>query len=121
MILLIYLLLAVSTLTDHLASQQYLLGPSSRRLRARAQQLSAQQSVDGGVMLPPADKAEEYASFLSEAIRQHLDDEWMEQECHEGIGQEVARLYLDAFKDVGGCSRDFGLCGGILLAVLCDC
>ncbi|CAM9910099.1 unnamed protein product [Scytosiphon promiscuus] len=60
---------------------------------------SAQQSVDGGVMLPPADQAEEYASFLSEAIRQHLDDEWMEQECHEGIGEEVARLYLDAFKN----------------------
>lgn len=51
-------------------------------------------------MLPPADKAEEYASFLSESIRQHLDDEWIEQECHKGIGEEAARLYLAAFQKV---------------------
>ena len=51
-------------------------------------------------MLPPADKSEEYASYLSESIRQHLDDEWIEQECHKGIGEEVARLYLDAFRKV---------------------
>lgn len=63
-------------------------------------QFSVQQSVDGGVMLPPADKAEEYASFLSESIRQHLDDEWIEQDCHRGIGEEAARLYLAAFQKV---------------------
>lgn len=51
-------------------------------------------------MLPAADEAEEYASFLSESIRQHLDDEWIEQECHKGIGEEVARLYLDVFRKV---------------------
>ncbi|CAM9980759.1 unnamed protein product [Ectocarpus fasciculatus] len=59
---------------------------------------SAQQSVDGGVMLPPAETADEYAAFLSESIREHLDDEWIEQECHKGIGEEVARLYLAAFE-----------------------
>ncbi len=51
-------------------------------------------------MLPSADEAEEYASFLSESVRQHLDDEWMEQECHKGIGEEVARLFLAAFENV---------------------
>lgn len=51
-------------------------------------------------MLPSADEAEEYASFLSESIRQHLDNEWMEQECHQGIGEEVARLFLAAFENV---------------------
>ncbi|CAM9645531.1 unnamed protein product [Ectocarpus sp. 12 AP-2014] len=59
---------------------------------------SVQQSVDGGVMLPPAEKADEYAAFLSESIREHLNDEWMEQDCHKGIGEEVARLYLAAFE-----------------------
>lgn len=55
-------------------------------------------------MLPPADKAEEYASFLSESIRQHLDDEWIEQDCHKGIGEEAAKLYLAAFQKVcSGC------------------
>ncbi|CAM9179851.1 unnamed protein product [Ectocarpus sp. 6 AP-2014] len=59
---------------------------------------AVQQSVDGGVMLPPAEKADEYAAFLSESIREHLNDEWMEQDCHKGIGEEVARLYLAAFE-----------------------
>lgn len=44
-------------------------------------------------MLPPAEEVEEYAQFLSGAIRQHLDEEWMPQDCHQEIGEEVARLY----------------------------
>eukprot|EP00752_Nemacystus_decipiens_P001436 g1415.t2 len=72
-----------------------------RTASASGSLFSVEQSVDGGVMLPSADKAEEYAAFLSESIRQHLDDEWIEQECHKGIGEEVARLYLDAFRKGG--------------------
>lgn len=51
-------------------------------------------------MLPPADRADEIARFLSDAICQHLDDEWLPQECHKGIGEEVARLYHEALAQV---------------------
>lgn len=51
-------------------------------------------------MLPPADNLDEYAAFLSDSIRQHLDDEWLPQECHRDIGEEVARLYRAAVQQV---------------------
>ena len=51
-------------------------------------------------MLPPSEAADEYASFLSESICQHLDDEWLPQECHKSIGEEVARLYLATVQQV---------------------
>lgn len=51
-------------------------------------------------MLPPAAEAEEYAPFLSESIRQHLDEEWLPQDCHKVIAEEVARLYLVAMQQV---------------------
>lgn len=51
-------------------------------------------------MLPPADRAEEIAGFLSEAIGEHLDAEWLPQECHKEIGEEVARVYREALAQV---------------------
>lgn len=43
---------------------------------------------------------EEYAPFLAEAIRQHLDEEWMEQACHKEIGNEVAKIFRAAVTGV---------------------
>lgn len=51
-------------------------------------------------MLPPADRADEIADFLSEAICEHLDAEWLPQECHKEIGEEVARVYREALTQV---------------------
>ena len=76
-------------------------------------QLAAQQSIDGGVSLPPAEKVDEYARFLADAVRRHLDDEWIPQECHKEIGEEVARLYRAGVDRVSqsviGSSRSSGV------------
>lgn len=66
---------------------------------------AVQQSIDGGVMLPPAEQVDEYARFLSDAVRQHLDNEWIPQKCHKDIGEEVAKLYHAAIKRVSGLFR----------------
>lgn len=66
---------------------------------------AARQSIDGGVMLPPAEEVDEYARFLSDAVRQHLDNEWIPQKCHKDIGEEVANLYHAAVKRVSGLFR----------------
>lgn len=56
-------------------------------------------------MLPPAEEVDEYARFLSDAVRQHLDNEWIPQKCHKDIGEEVANLYHAAVKRVSGLFR----------------
>lgn len=85
-----------------------------------SRQRSAEQSVDGGgVMLPPLEQADEYAPFLSESICQHLDEEWLPQECHKSIGEEVARLYRETAQQV----RPPGKHLRVLLELVCfrDC
>lgn len=52
------------------------------------------------MQLPPAESVDEYATFLAKAIRTHLDDDWMEQSCHENIGDEVAKLFREAVAKV---------------------
>jgi hypothetical protein len=55
----------------------------------------------GGVRLPSGSETEEYAAFLSEAVRNHLDEEWLPQECHDRIGKEVAQIYSRSVRDGG--------------------
>lgn len=52
------------------------------------------------MLLPPTERVEEYAVFLAEAIRIHLDTEWMEQECHRVIGDKVASVFREKLAQV---------------------
>lgn len=58
--------------------------------------LVEEDTFGGGVQLPPIEQSDLYSSFLARAIQIHLDREWMPQECHVDIGNEVARIYLES-------------------------
>ncbi|CAM9530301.1 unnamed protein product [Discosporangium mesarthrocarpum] len=50
-------------------------------------------------MLPPAEDSEAYASFLADSIMQHLDQEWLPQDCHRDIGLKVGDIYRKFVKE----------------------
>lgn len=55
--------------------------------------------------LPPVDRVEDYAPFLAKAVRTHLDTEWMPQDCHKTIGDEVEGIFRECLTQVR--------CGGV--------
>eukprot|EP00931_Biecheleriopsis_adriatica_P011932 TRINITY_DN113022_c0_g1_i1.p1 TRINITY_DN113022_c0_g1~~TRINITY_DN113022_c0_g1_i1.p1 ORF type:complete len:222 (+),score=41.54 TRINITY_DN113022_c0_g1_i1:66-731(+) len=72
----------------HLPRCRHAVDPSSRS-----------DAAITGILLPEMEADE--PAWLSYIITRYLDDEWMEQEVHQQIGEAVARLYAEAREKKG--------------------
>ncbi|CAM9099932.1 unnamed protein product [Chrysoparadoxa australica] len=72
--------------------------PVQSRAPSRQAPLFSSTSFGDGVQLPPVEEVDDYAAFLAEAVQLHLDEEWLIQEVHRGIGEEVGSIYKETIK-----------------------
>lgn len=60
------------------------------------------------------------AAFLAAEVREHLDREWIKQECHERIAAVCADVYLGSVAPAAGASAPPPLDSGTLLIAIAD-
>eukprot|EP00929_Paragymnodinium_shiwhaense_P046403 TRINITY_DN23626_c0_g1_i1.p1 TRINITY_DN23626_c0_g1~~TRINITY_DN23626_c0_g1_i1.p1 ORF type:complete len:250 (-),score=47.57 TRINITY_DN23626_c0_g1_i1:423-1127(-) len=78
------------------ASEAVATAATARQRHLRRAQESGEAGVDA-ITLPPMDSDE--PAWLAFVMASYLDEEWIEQPCHQVIGQEVGDLYKQARED----------------------